>query len=147
MSDQFGDYYSRLGPPRPLTRAEYDVVAKLVRNAPHARKLLSQLDNAEVRDMPDGGMGSIHFWLPPSASKRRRLGKHIIAEGSFTDADGTPVSVVLDVDDHGHLYELDVFKADGSPLIRYPDIADLEIVERHGQLGFPPQNHNDMPSD
>jgi hypothetical protein len=32
-----------------------------------------------------------------------------------------------------------VWKVDFSPLIGYPDPEDLEIVERHGQLGFPPQ--------
>lgn len=137
MSDQFGDYYSRLGPPRPLAQAEYDVVAKLARHTAYAAKLLEQLRKAEVCDMPDGGMGSIHFCSRGLGSKERTFGEQI-AEGAFTDADGIPVSVTLDLDNHGDLYELDVFKADGSPLVRYPDIADFEIIERHGQLGFPP---------
>ena len=137
MSDQFGDYYSRLGPPRPVTRVEYEIVAKLLGNKTHEKEAVEQLRDAEVRDMPDGGMGSIHFCSGSLTSKRRTFGKQI-AEGAFWDADGTPVSVTLHVDNHGDLYELDVFKADGSPLIRYPDIDDLEIIERHGQLGFPP---------
>jgi hypothetical protein len=137
MSDQFGDYYSRLGPPRPLTRAEYEIVAKLVGKMPHAGKVLKQLRDAQVRDMPDGGMGSIHFCSSSSASNGRKSTEQI-AEGAFTDADGMPVSVTLDIDDRGDLYELDVFKADGSRLIRYPDIAEVEIIERHGQPGFPP---------
>jgi len=137
MSDQFGDYYSRLGPPRPLTRAEHEIVAKLVRNTPHEKKAIEQLGDAEVRDIPDGGMGSIHFCSGSPTSRRRTFGKQI-AEGAFWDADGTPVSVTLDLEEAGELYELDVFKADGSPLIRDPDIDDFEIIERHGQLGFPP---------
>jgi hypothetical protein len=137
MSDQFGDYYSRLGPSRPLTRAEYEIVVKLVCNTPYEKKVLAQLRNAEVRDMPDGGMGSIQFCSGALTSSQRTFGEEI-AEGAFRDADGTPVSVTLDLDDRGDLFELDVFKADGSPLIRYPDIDDFEIIERHGQLGFPP---------
>ena len=138
MSDQFGDYYSRLGSPRPLTEAEYAVIAKLVRKTPHERKMLDQLGRAEVRDMPDGGMGSIHFSLPWADLRQRTFGK-CIAEGAFADADGTAVSVALDVDDRGDSWELDVFKADGSPLTRYPEIDKFEIIDRHGQLGFPPE--------
>lgn len=135
MSGQFGDYYSRLGPPRPLTSAEHAIVAKMIRRAPQAGNHVAQLRNAQVRDMPDGGMGSIQF--RSRSSPEGRVGHRQIAEAAFTDTDGTPVSVTLDIDDRGELYELDFFKADGSPLIGYPDVADLEIIERHGQVELP----------
>lgn len=137
MSDQLGEYYSRLGPPRPLTAAEHDIVAKLVRNTPHEKRILEELHEAEVRDMPDGGMGSIQFCSGSLSPSERTFGEEV-AEGAFRDADGTPVSVTLDLDDQGNLYELDVFKADGSALIRYPKIDEFEIIDRQGQLGFPP---------
>jgi hypothetical protein len=47
-----------------------------------------------------------------------------------------PVSVTLSLDKKGQLFELDVFKADGSPLISYPELDDFEIVKRHGKLGW-----------
>ena len=53
-----------------------------------------------------------------------------IAEAAFQDANGVPVSITLSVDTIGDLFEMDVFKADFSPLIRYPDLADLAIIER-----------------
>jgi hypothetical protein len=138
MSDQFDDYYSRLGPLRRLTQVEYQIVAKLVHDTEHSEKILEQLRDAQVRDMPDGGMGSIQFCVPGSEAMAHRFGKQI-AEGAFTDADGTPVSVTIDIDEQGNLNELDVFKSDGSRLIRFPEITDFKIIERHGQLGCPPQ--------
>ncbi len=135
MSDQLGPYYSRLGPPRALRDVEHSLIAKLVRNTPHEREVLNELCDALVRDMPDGGMGSIKF---QGKTPKPRLGGQN-AEGAFCDADGMPVSVALLIDDAGHLFELDVFKADGSPLVSYPDPDDFEIVERQGKLGFPPE--------
>jgi hypothetical protein len=132
MSDQLDHYYSGLGPLRSLSDAEHSLIAKLVKNTAHEHKVLEQLCNALVQDMPDGGMGSIKFQAEKTA-----YGKQI-AEGAFRDADGVLVSVTLMLDHAGHLFELDVFKADGSPLVRYPDLDDFEIVERHGKLGFPP---------
>jgi hypothetical protein len=134
MSDQLDHYYSRLGPPRSLSDVEHSLIARLVRNTPHENKVLEQLCNALVQDMPDGGMGSIKFQKKTPKTDYEEQ----IAEGAFWDADGVPVSVTLMVDSAGHLFELDVFKADGSPLVRYPDLDDFEIVERHGKLGFPP---------
>ena len=134
MSDQLGPYYSRLGPPRALRDVEHSLIAKLVRNTPHEREVLNELCDALVRDMPDGGMGSINFQEKALGTRYSKQ----IAEGAFRDVDGMPVSVTLLIDDVGHLFELDVFKADGSPLVRYPEPDDVEIIERHGQLGFPP---------
>src|ERR1700733_1615687 len=115
MSDQSGRYYDRLGPPRELRAEERAVIVELVRNGPYEHKVLSALANLAVQDMPDGGMGSIKFCT--GTAKEPVFGKEI-AEGAFRDKDGTPVSVTLTLDDAGNLFELDIFKADGSPLIR-----------------------------
>jgi hypothetical protein len=81
-------------------------------------------------------MGSLKFYngLQRSALAYGRQ----VAEAAFQDTDGIPVSLTLSVDKGGELFELDVFKADGSPLIHYPDPAELRIIERHGKLGAPP---------
>ncbi|HYU14411.1 MAG TPA: hypothetical protein VEK82_17680 [Stellaceae bacterium] len=127
-----------LGPPRPLRAKELAIVRKLLSASPMADKAFSGLAEAFVQEMPDGGMGSVQFCGASADPDRRRFGKQV-AEGAFRDADGVPVSVTLNVDQRGELFELDVFKADFSPLTRYPEPEDLEIVERHGQVGFPPQ--------
>jgi hypothetical protein len=85
--------------------------------------------------MPDGGMGSVRFVQEPP--EQRIFGEQI-AEGLFHDADGVPVSVALNIDQFDDLFELDLWKVDFSPLIRYPDADEVEIIERHGKLGFPP---------
>ena len=43
----------------------------------------------------------------------------------FNDADGVPVSAALNLDQDHHLFELDVWKVDFSPLQRWPTAQDL----------------------
>jgi hypothetical protein len=124
------------GPPRPLRREELALIRKLLSRTAFADKLPPRLPTTLVQDMPDGRMGSVRFFK--TLPDERRFGKEI-AEGLFHDTDGVPVSVALNLDQFGELFELDVWKVDFSPLICYPDIQNVEIIERHGQLGFPPQ--------
>ena len=134
MSARLAHYYDQLGPPRDLRDDERALIEKLVEDTPYEDKVIGDLARLSVQDMPDGGMGSIKFRT--RRSKKAVYGEQI-AEGSFEDADGTPVSVTLSLDDAGELFEFDVFKADGSPLVRYPDTRNLKIIERDGKLGFP----------
>jgi hypothetical protein len=117
-----------LGPPRPLRKEELTLIKKLLAGTPYEKGALSRLVEARVQDMQDGGMGSIRFFNP---SPEKRIFSKEIAEGLFHDADETPVSVTLNLDQFGDLFELDVWKVNFSPLIRYPTIKDVEIVERH----------------
>jgi hypothetical protein len=56
------------------------------------------------------------------------LGKKI-AEAEFTDEDGIPVSAVLNLDDKGQLFELDMWKVDFSALKRYPRSEGLRLKQ------------------
>ena len=118
---------NKLGPPRQLREQERAIVEKLVSGTPSEKRILGQLQECLVRDMADGGMGSIQFCK--HSSQERTFGQQI-AEGSFHDADGVLVSVTLNVDQDGDLFELDLWKVDFSPLIRYPDLEDLAIIQR-----------------
>jgi hypothetical protein len=133
MSARLAQYYDQLGAPRELRDDERAIIEKLVEDTPYEDKVIGDLARLSVQDMPDGGMGSIKFRT--RRSKKAIYGQEI-AEGSFQDSDGVPVSVTLSLDDGGELFELDVFKGDGSPLVRYPDTQDLKIIERNGKLGF-----------
>jgi hypothetical protein len=55
------------------------------------------LSGTTVIDMSDGGMGSIRFAPFGSA---RKYGS-TLADAQFTDADGTLVSVTVNLDQHG----------------------------------------------
>jgi hypothetical protein len=127
----------KLGRLRELRDEERAMLIKMIAGTPFEESIAALLSEMRVQDMPDGGMGSIKFYNSKPRSELE-YGKQI-AEASFQDADGVPVSATLSVDKDGNLFELDLFKADGSPLVRYPDLDDLQIIERHGQLGFPPQ--------
>jgi hypothetical protein len=103
-------------------------VKKLAAGTSFEAKVANQLAATLVQDMPDGGMGSIHFWKGPWQT--RKLGK-ILAEGCFSDADNIPVYVTLNLDKAGDLFELDIWKVDSSALIRLPEPDDFEVTKRN----------------
>ncbi|MBV8888457.1 MAG: hypothetical protein JO305_02190 [Alphaproteobacteria bacterium] len=84
--------------------------------------------------MADGGMGSLKF---PRNRPATRHEIRQLAEASFEDDDGVPVSMTLTGDEAGNLLELDVFEADGSPLRRYPKPDQIKRIHRDGKLGYP----------
>ena len=112
---------------RPLREEEKEVVRKLLSATPSLSNLLHELDAALVEDMADGGMGSIQF--EGSLVPASRLAREV-ASASFRDGDGVIVSVALNVDQHGHLFEVDFWKVDFSPLLQYPRAGELIIEER-----------------
>jgi len=96
---------------------------------PHERPLVDALfDHAGllppvaatlVEECDDGGMGSLAF-----EPLGRRLGG-TVSECQFTDADGVLVCAALNVDDSGFPLELDLWKVDFEPLLRWPEKAQL----------------------
>jgi hypothetical protein len=111
---------------RPLRQEELHLIVGLLTESPQGNKIISDAAEAVVCDMNDGGMGSIRFIR--SNSNRRKFGREVY-HGAFADSDGVPVSVTINVDQYGDLFELDFFKADFSPLARYPSIEDLKTVQ------------------
>jgi hypothetical protein len=107
--------------PRALTDLEARLVEHLLRLAPSEDSaLLASLDGALVREMSDGGQGSLQFVQP---GPLRRLGRQV-AEYRFPDLDGVPVSATLNLDELGDLYELDIFKGDFGTLLAIPTIGE-----------------------
>ena len=90
-------------------------------------------DGLQVEALDDGGMGSLAF-----APGGRRLGG-TVAECQFTDADGVLVCAALNVDADGKPLELDVWKVNFEPLVRWPQRGDLVRLfsEVRGQGGAP----------
>ncbi|HYC64065.1 MAG TPA: hypothetical protein VEC14_04980 [Reyranellaceae bacterium] len=105
------------------------MIAAMVRGLPAEKRILEAIKSAPVEEMRNGGMGSLKF--VDRETQERRFGTQI-CEATFSDSDGVPVSITLNLDQHGHLFELDVFKADGSALQRFPmphqaDLSGLKI--------------------
>jgi hypothetical protein len=69
----------------------------------------------EVSEMDDGGMGSLLL----NHHSGRRFGTDLI-EAHYYDSAGTLIIVVLVEDDKHDLFELDMWKVDNSPLIKFP---------------------------
>ena len=93
-------------------------------------ELLKRLTNGQfeiprmVRELNDGGMGSISFDLKNCQARKRQI---ISAE--YIDKDGILVDIELTCDNNEKLFELDFWKVDFSPLIIYPTYKNLKINE------------------
>ena len=107
-------------PERHLRVEELDLIRALLSRVSGGAELANVLSNSTVSDMADGGMGSIRFvQSPPQA-----MGKQLV-ETKYMDSDGVLVSIALNIDTQGRLYELDFWKVDFAPLKKYPIPADL----------------------
>lgn len=84
----------------------------------------NEIANAKVYDMADGRMGSIEF----IASREQRLGMTLV-KAEYIDVDGVSVSICINADNQGHLFELDIWKTDFSPLKQYPSPKLVKIIE------------------
>jgi hypothetical protein len=87
------------------------------------------LSSLEVRDMKDGGMGSLELLAVAQGestvgeqSRDRARSGVVISKASvqFGDEDGVQVIATLNTDESGTPLELDVWKTDFSPLRRIP---------------------------
>ena len=101
---------------RPLTEDERPLVAHLAALA----GITLDVASLHAQPMNDGGMGSLRFADDPAV----RFGASV-AEATFEDEDGVPVSAALYVDEAGEPLELDVWKVDFSPLRRWPGAVTL----------------------
>lgn len=105
---------------RPLRLEEESLVRGLLRHVTGGELLLRQLEHARARDMDDGGMGSLKF----AGGDHRSLGRCLV-EAEYLDRDGVPVSIALNLDTDGLLYELDMWKVDFAPLQEYPSLEHV----------------------
>jgi len=66
--------------------------------------------------MDDGGMGSLRIG---GANPDRHFGRELV-EGWYLDEDDLPISVSINLDQFGDLYEVDSWKVDFSKRISLP---------------------------
>ena len=74
-------------------------------------------------DMKDGGMGSIRF-----VNTEPRIMGDVLQEAQYTDEDGITVSIAINADNQGDLFEVDFWKVDFSPLKCYPNPSALRFA-------------------
>jgi hypothetical protein len=112
---------------RPLRTEEREVVLALLKASPSRERLASGLAAALVEDMNDGGMGSVKFVYPEVPHRRMSFE---LADAKYTDEDGVLVSIALNLDQFGDLFELDFWKVNFSRLVRYPRAEELTVKAR-----------------
>jgi len=104
---------------RKISNQELCILKELVKRAKGLNLEADWQDELLVESMNDGGMGSLKL-IPPNASSFRKFGG-VVSNLEFDDADGVKVLVALNVDQNGHLFEIDMWKTDFNPLIRLPE--------------------------
>lgn len=109
---------------RKLTAPEKELLKIMLSRTKVGEAVLDQLESSRVTRMDDGEMGSLKF--EASGVEEAHLGE-TIAEAEFVDEDGVAVSVALNLDQHGRLYELDVWKVDFSRLTRWPKPEEVVV--------------------
>jgi hypothetical protein len=115
---------------RPLRQEESDILHALLQFVP-ADAQPPVDDDLRVVDLLDGGMGSIRF--TDGQSSNQKMGRELVT-AHCVDADEIPVILSINLDEAGRLFEIDIWKVDFSPLIRYPNPAYL----KQGNPGAPP---------
>ena len=102
---------------RAVLEHEAPLIAHLVAQA----TLTVDISQLHASPMDDGGMGSLLF---ATSGTEPRHAKEV-AVCYFEDEDGVSIRAGLNVDQHGQLYELDVWKVDFSPLRKWPGASDI----------------------
>ena len=110
---------------RRLRPAEQDLLQGMLAASGRRSSTASVASSPLVEDMDDGGMGSIRFLSPPEKGSRSA---RVIAQAEYVDEDGVPVSITINADQDGELFELDFWKVDFSPVKRYPNASDIRHV-------------------
>lgn len=103
------EYMQQIRPINEMERGILEYLAKLA-NYPLSR-------NFELFVMPlsDGGMGSFSIFQKET-EQNRKFGKQI-SEYEFIDDDNVPVLVSFNVDENNNPFEVDIWKANYTPVI------------------------------
>jgi hypothetical protein len=78
------------------------------------------VEQVRVREMDDGGMGSLRLAVSAGTDASQTFGRRAV-EYEFTDADGIKVIASLNLDQDGAPFELDVWKVNFAPLTGRPN--------------------------
>jgi hypothetical protein len=99
------------------TEAELRLLRSLVEKSSTADLRLPSdwAERLQVESMDDGGMGSLRLWPAESIGQVRQMGSRA-SELQLQDSDGVAVILSLNIDQHGRLFELDVWKTDFGPV-------------------------------
>ena len=102
---------------RSLTIPEKNFLRELLRTISLPTE---NIDEIKVKPLNDEGMGSLFIISDKKEEDRKFEG--VLFQQQFVDVDEVPILVTLHADQYGDLFELDIWKADFSPVIKYPQL-------------------------
>jgi hypothetical protein len=104
-------------PMRNLTDYELQILERMLTQLPHGRdELREQLQSAKVSLIDENGSLRFHVTSPVVAAG---IDQRVPVTAIFDDADGMPIYILLHVVE-GRLWELEIYKADGSRILNRP---------------------------
>jgi hypothetical protein len=115
---------------RALTRVEHAIIERLLEEPfPGRDELRAQITGSRVKPIKeyDDNYGSLEFEI--RAGPKAAVVERVPVDAVALDVDGVPIEFLLHVVD-GLVRELEVVKADGSPIVRRPRASDLEVSVR-----------------
>jgi hypothetical protein len=111
-------------PLRELTDTERGYLERLLTvDFPGREQVTKQLESVLARRIDEEG--SVE--LVPQIGEPANVTKRVPVEGESSDADGVPIYFLLHVVE-SQVRELEIYKADGSPIQRMPAPEQVEVV-------------------
>jgi hypothetical protein len=115
---------------RGLKTNEKAILERLLQDSFRGRdEIRAQVAQSRVREIAEykDNYGSLEFEV--MGGPKAAVAERVPVDGMALDADGVPIEFLLHVVD-GVLRELEIVKADGSPIVRRPQAADLTVSVR-----------------
>ncbi len=110
-----------------LTGWENGAIARLLEpEFPGRSELCLQLDRASAKTIDDHGNGHGCIDIRSHSPAIAEVLQRVPSEGQAADADGVDIHVLLHVVG-GRMSELEIFKDDGSDVVRLPDPDDIDV--------------------
>jgi hypothetical protein len=113
---------------RLLKQDEKRLLLALMERSGLDMSLVASIEDFQVEEMDDGGMGSLRLFSS-SSSDLFAKSKSQASELQFVDSDGVVVIVSLNVDEKGSPCEIDVWKTNFEPLQRIPNESAFTDVD------------------
>lgn len=111
---------------RPLTQAETKLLQRLLDLPARERdKLIEQSRLAVARTLDEYGSFALDV---PTVSKEAGVAQAPYAEAQTQDTDGVPIWITL-FTRNGVLDEVEIVRADGSPLLRPLSVENLDVFD------------------
>jgi hypothetical protein len=112
---------------RTLKPNERQIIERLLQDPfPGRDELRAQIFKSRVEPIDEYGdeYGSLKFEVEDGP--KAKVTQRVPVDARANDSDGVPIEFLLHVVD-GLVRELEIYKADGSPIMRHPVASDLQV--------------------